>query len=1087
MANRVRRNINRHSTIRKVDYFIAFILSFMIVFTWQLYRSPIAIPFLKPYIIQALNYNEDEYVVSLDSVNLELVRSIQPIKIIAKEVVYKKKDESLVVKAPRTTVSFSVRALIRGIISPSSVIFDEPSVQLYTQYTVPEDDEDGQGAEKSINERKIGYYLKTFNKFLKDFNSNDLSYAESYIDLIKINNAEFEFHEIGQGRYWSFGEANFKFERKETDIDLSFEGSYMLQDSIIPFSIGINYETTSKKIDMDFGFSDLIPSDLLSSIVLDTDTTDIYELTTPISGSISTRIDFEEMLKNRKNISKSLDTAVEKLDFQIEAGKGYLAFSKDEKYNYNISSLFLKGNVHSGLDTISIRKSKLNLDNEEAEISLDIKGFKNLLLKSSIKDLKVSLITEINKFQLELLSRYWPRYIAEPAWAWCRDGLYEGIVTNAKFQFDFGYDNKIKKIVFQNLTGVGDVSEASLNYLEGMYHAKNVHGHAVFSNDRIDIRVDKGIANGVDVSKGRVLLYDLDKDDNFISVQLTGKSSIFDALNLIDTDPFHFASEMGISPSTISGDAITTLDLNFELKQSLTAEEVKVSVVSDLSDVLITDVIKDMPIKGNKLRLDVNNQRLKLDGSVVVDDVSFNLSWLKEFNDKEYENKYEFSFVLDDVLRKKYVKDVDILQEPYILGDALVKASATEDKNKTIKIALDVDLEKTEIDYDFAGFSKKQGEVGSLTGNVEFVNSKISLLDNIHLKKEDFEVMTDFKFNTNGELILIDVSKIKGHRIDARGKVEIEHKSKDDKYVKINISGQSYDISWLLDKKDKSDKDSWAKIKENEELKEVEKISKKDTSFDDVPNMDVFIAVESLWTNPTVPITNFAGSAKFVKGLGVNEVKLIGNYSNKKEDKIIFNYIPHNDGEHKVEISSTNAGSTLKALRIYDDMEDGDLEILAISDKDKQLVGHAKIRNFSIKNNRVLYKMLSVMSFTGFVDMLKGDGIAFSHFDAPFDFKNGRLTLEDSKAFGNVVGITTSGYYDFDRDYISMKGMVAPAYTVNKFLGNIPIVGNLLSGKDGTIFATSYRIKGQTDEAEVKANPLSTIPPNSLKELFSSE
>ena len=65
-------------------------LVLLLLFIWQLYRGPVAVPFLKPYIIKALNHDDAEYQVTLDSVNLELVRSIKPLRIIANNVVYKK-------------------------------------------------------------------------------------------------------------------------------------------------------------------------------------------------------------------------------------------------------------------------------------------------------------------------------------------------------------------------------------------------------------------------------------------------------------------------------------------------------------------------------------------------------------------------------------------------------------------------------------------------------------------------------------------------------------------------------------------------------------------------------------------------------------------------------------------------------------------------------------------------------------------------------------------------------------------------------------------------------------------------------------
>ena len=62
--------------------------------------------------------------------------------------------------------------------------------------------------------------------------------------------------------------------------------------------------------------------------------------------------------------------------------------------------------------------------------------------------------------------------------------------------------------------------------------------------------------------------------------------------------------------------------------------------------------------------------------------------------------------------------------------------------------------------------------------------------------------------------------------------------------------------------------------------------------------------------------------------------------------------------------------------------------------------------------------------------------------------------------------------------------MIAPAYGLNSFLGKIPLVGTILSGKDGTVFAANYSISGNVSDPSVSINPLSALSPNSLKDLW---
>lgn len=89
-------------------------------------------------------------------------------------------------KLPSLSVS---RALLRGVIAPSSVEISAPSVYLFTTYGIGQDNRD------EVNRKKLEYYFDAFEDFVERFNSEDRAYPESYINDISVKNAELEFHE----------------------------------------------------------------------------------------------------------------------------------------------------------------------------------------------------------------------------------------------------------------------------------------------------------------------------------------------------------------------------------------------------------------------------------------------------------------------------------------------------------------------------------------------------------------------------------------------------------------------------------------------------------------------------------------------------------------------------------------------------------------------------------------------------------------------------------------------------------------------------------------------------------------------------
>ena len=165
---------------KTVDYLGVGLLLFLLYALWILYKGPLSVDFLKPYIIQALNSQGSEYSMDIGEVNLELVRSIQPVKIIAKDINFRKNDDKFYVHAPSLSLSFSVRALIKGVIAPSSVTVDNPSVAIFTTYGVEKE------KTNEVNKKKFEYYIDWYEGFLERFNSEEMVYPESFIKDIEV-------------------------------------------------------------------------------------------------------------------------------------------------------------------------------------------------------------------------------------------------------------------------------------------------------------------------------------------------------------------------------------------------------------------------------------------------------------------------------------------------------------------------------------------------------------------------------------------------------------------------------------------------------------------------------------------------------------------------------------------------------------------------------------------------------------------------------------------------------------------------------------------------------------------------------------
>ena len=1052
------------------DFFMAGLFVVLLLFFWMLYKGPISVPYLKPYIIQALNYDENEYEVNIGDVNIELVRSIQPLRVTATDISLKKKDETANIEAPKLYMSFSLRALMKGIIAPSDISLINPSVYFSTTYGVEEE---------HINEsgkKKLQFYVEQINEFIDHYNSEDKIYPESYVNNITIKNGELEFNELDFGRVWLLSDVNFEFNRNFINMEVNANALININDKIASAGFESEYHASEDKLDLEVYFSDLILSDIMSSFNETTEENllSVMSIEVPVNGKIDTSIKLEDIRRHPDEAQDYLSSSIEQISFELDGGQGHIAFEGEEKYNYEIDEMQLKGEVTGGIDEIRIDGAELKMGGQNAVLSLNASGMETFYMSDSLKDLAVRFKVNVADFPLSELSRFWPRYLAEPGWQWCKDGLTGGRAKNGEFVFDFGYNRKQDTWGLSDLRGKAYLEDGDIFYLEGMPIVNKVYGTAHFTSKNISVDIDKAVSDGVMITGGNVNIYDLDKEDNFISIKLVGNSSVKDALKLIDHEPLQFASEIGIKPESVNGNVDLKLKLDFELRQDLDGKDIKVDVDADLHNVKISELVPEHTISSDNIKLKVTSNGWTINGDAEFDEVPVQIKMDETFANKSNDSKFNVSFVLDDKAKKVLGLDWGLISAPNIEGYASVNADITVKENGLIDIDVNADLKNTKIDYSYLGFEKAYGQVANLKTKVQMKKDKVTQVSSIDLTKSGFAVNGNVTMYPSGRVKVIDINKIDGPKTSARAKVSLD--DKDESNIKVEVSGVSYDLTPLFDKA--NDKSS-----NNNEKKTVHH-ENEDDGLENISNTDIFITVNSLWTNDSTPIKNFAGSAKLRKGIGIDEVNIVGNYGIDKSIKLNLSYMPRDNKEHYLSISSNNAGSTLKVLRLYDNMVGGNLKIEARRTRDKKFIGHAMVRDFSIQNAPVMTKLLSVASFTGMIDLLKGDGLTFTHFNAPFEYHYKVLKLNHAKAEGNVVGITVNGNYDRATDDLGLYGVIAPAYSLNRFLGKIPVVGNLLASKDGTIFAADYKINGSVDEPDVDINSLSILSPNSMKEWY---
>jgi len=137
-------------------------------------------------------------------------------------------------------------------------------------------------------------------------------------------------------------------------------------------------------------------------------------------------------------------------------------------------------------------------------------------------------------------------------------------------------------------------------------------------------------------------------------------------------------------------------------------------------------------------------------------------------------------------------------------------------------------------------------------------------------------------------------------------------------------------------------------------------------------------------------------------------------------------------------------------------------------------MGKGVIRDYPILSK--IFSILNVSQLFKFQlpDMVS-DGMPYNEMKAAFTFQDGFVSTNDLFVKSNAMNIAAVGKTDLIREEIDATFGIQPLQTVDKIVSRIPVVGWIITGKEGTFVTTYFQAKGKLNNPTVTAIPLQAM------------
>lgn len=219
-----------------------------------------------------------------------------------------------------------------------------------------------------------------------------------------------------------------------------------------------------------------------------------------------------------------------------------------------------------------------------------------------------------------------------------------------------------------------------------------------------------------------------------------------------------------------------------------------------------------------------------------------------------------------------------------------------------------------------------------------------------------------------------------------------------------------------------------------------------------------------------------------LRGSDLRRAKLSAQFSEGNAISVTTNPTP--DGRIMT-VAFNDAGTVLRLLGIYSQLAGGEgTLVLNTNSKQKVDAGLLQMRNFAIVDEANVTQILGNHSDSR-AAIAQRNRLDFDVAKVDFLRRSDRVEVTNGMLTGGTVGGTMRGFIYTNQRQYDLTGTYVPLFGLNSVFQKLPVIGQLLGGRDGEgLVGVTFSVTGTLDKPEFKINPLSALLPGALRELF---
>ena len=1005
-----------------------------VLLLWRLSMGPLELPFARSYANRSFDTSEGRMALEARRVSLVWGGWQEPVQIVLGDIAATDSKGVRVATVPAVVINLNLRALAGGMLQPTEIDIDNVRLDVVIsregliETFLPQDEE-------ASSSRMLPVLLE---QLLRE---PDPKHPLGLLNQVRIGSARLRIDDKTTGFVWDAPAARGVMVRDQAGVRMQGALTVQAGGHTAEFQLQALYGRSREQLDISLRGQNLRLSTFATAAP---QLAPLADLDLPMEGVI--------------HVAASGSGEIRNVSLDLYGGAGRIGIPGVLSPAREVDKVAMRLSFTPAENRVRVEEFSVGFHGPTVTLS----GLLNLVNRdfqfegtAALKDLPVSRLAE-----------FWLEPLAKGGRAWTLANISDGTVNAISLDFavsgnldhpdDLKVERSLAEMRYAGLT---------VRYLDPLPPLRGVSGTMTFDGKLMRFNIASGSADAIKLAGARVDILGLDGPDNHrTDMELQIRAGVPDTMAFLAQPKIGLAKDLLFNPKRTAGEAAITLRMKLPLMRTVLMSEVEYSASADIERFSLQNAVFGMTLADASARLELDARELKVTGRGKVEGQVLEVQWRELFGPKvAFRRRYEVKGPISQaILSKAGVGSLSsYLSGTVVLAPLVYQVPATGPSELTIK----ADLKQARLAIPEIKWEKAAGADGQATIGARFSGGPVPASTEFDVRAGDLSAAGRVELRApDSQFVRATLSRVALGRTNVSG----ELRRTDTGYV-ADIRGQALDVARFLEDEKQAPRPD--------------------------PN-----APARPPSGPVVTVSLDVGQVLLKRG-ALPAVK--GTLTRRGERTVAadLQFTPSAAGPTRVtlkpqgngrqlDVKSPDAGGLLQAAGWLDGLVGGDLDVAGQIDDSKAdppMTLRVEMKKFRIAPTPAAAGR-DVGTLNGVVEQIDKAGNAgqmFGKLEARIDKAGGKLTIRNAQTSGDSVGITAQGTYLLDREEICLAGAVTPAYVLNAFLSNIPIIGWILTGGEGRgVFAINYTVRGPIDNPKGEVNAATAITPGFLRRMM---